>query len=592
MPTAIALAKLYEKALLQILKVTPGSQAKKLLGIIGEGNLQANSDIPESLRNRYFDTVNDLPSGNDNADFNTSPKIVNEVYNQSQTIYQTNYSILVTNKLPSRPSSLLPIKEGIEGNGQTPTAISIGAPISIAQTLENQKFGSLLYNPFSSEKLKIRQVSNVSAVDKLAKLNQAGIENFAKYLAKEETANVLDAVCIFSPNVLRGLSGETGVLFGRDTIKFLLSNFSTRSVNALIGVTSSITSGYEIEQYEPEFVEDTENIEGISMQSSPNSSIDKIYQILGGDSWQETEDGNLKMVVKPEQLLETVGNVLYNENSATLSDLTVTNLLELITAFCTVDYFRSGHHRLPATVLTSLRNTEAGNVPQQIYDAMSYQEWVVRQIDDLVGEFPLNLKFLTQDDEGKEIEKSISLENISETIAEIFPILVNTAEDSDTAINIGMKTLVEAMQAKNSAVSTFDYAVANAEYLGYKGNETEREIDLTFSPGAKSLREALKPSKKKIIGWQNEEKSTLIEAINRTLIASEIVKGALLHPYNPGDKITGDAIREDQEAKQETNEAAWEEFKQRVNNPTGRYSVSKPKARIKDLTVDNPASEA
>ncbi len=61
--------------------------------------------------------------------------------------------------------------------------------------------------------------------------------------------------------------------------------------------------------------------------------------------------------------------------------LRVTNLLELFTAFSTVDFYRSGHHRLPATVLPSLVNNVQGEDNQEseielekIYDVLSLQE--------------------------------------------------------------------------------------------------------------------------------------------------------------------------------------------------------------------------
>ena len=79
--------------------------------------------------------------------------------------------------------------------------------------------------------------------------------------------------------------------------------------------------------------------------------------------------------------------------------------------------------------------------------------------------------------------------------------------------------------------------------------------------------------------------------IKRTLIGAEIIKASLFHPWQPGQPITGDKIKEDRETTQQQNEEKWEQFKQRVNNPTGRYDLKKPKAHIKDITVDTPNNE-
>lgn len=538
--------------------------------------------VPESITN----TINvDIEQNQTN--------INNSVYQQSvnfydQNVFQTTSNTYNLTIVPPKPSSLLPVQQGIEQNNQTPTAIKIGAPITLAQSIGQQSFGRLLHNPFTQTKQTVRQVSSTNIGTKLKELNNQGIERFAKYIDGEKDTDAMDAIALFLPVSLRGLAGATGMLFGKETLKFYFANLTAASANALIGVTDTIPNGYEIETYSPEPNDSSNDVEGIRIGEAKDGLSDKIYQILGGENWQTAEDGSLTMAVQPEQLIKTVGNILYNENSNVLTKLTVTNLLELLTAYSSVDFFRSGHHRLPATVPSSLRNTDAGNVPTQIYDVMSFQEWIVRQLDALVGEFPLKLKVKTINHENEEVEEEICLENISEAIAELMPLVLNIANDSDTAINIGMKSLVEAMKAANAAITTYDYAVANAEYLGYKGNETEREIDLTFTPGAKNLKESLKPSKKTIVGWANEDKETLVELIKKTLIASEMVKASIFHPFNPGDKITGDAIKESQETQQTEDDAKWEQFKQRVNNPTGRYDVPKPKAKVKDLTIDNP----
>ena len=99
-----------------------------------------------------------------------------------------------------------------------------------------------------------------------------------------------------------------------------------------------------------------------------------IYNILGRGNWNIAKDNTVSLPVKPEELIKQVGSVLYQDNNDSLTKLTVTNLLELLTAFSTVDFYRSGYHRLPATMFTSFLNTEAGNVPLKLYDALSMQE--------------------------------------------------------------------------------------------------------------------------------------------------------------------------------------------------------------------------
>lgn len=319
--------------------------------------------------------------------------------------------------------------------------------------------------------------------------------------------------------------------------------------------------------------------------------IDKIYKILGGDNWSTSGNGGLSLDLNPETRIKLAGNQLYTKNSNELSTVTVNNLLELEAAYAAVDFYRSGHHRLPATVLTSLLNTDKGNEPLTIFDTLSFSEWIVNQLDGLIGEFPLKLRYQNVSSEGEAIDTELELQNVSEAIAELMALSLATAQDSDLAINIGMKNLVEARMAANAAITAVDYAAANAEYLGYKGNETKRDVPLTFTPGAVTLADTLKPSTKSIKGWKNDDKETLAELIKRTLVAAEIVKASMYHPYEPGGSVTGDAIKEKVDAQKTADDEKWEEFKNRVNNPSGRYAVPKPKAKIRDLTIDDNSTQ-
>lgn len=314
-----------------------------------------------------------------------------------------------------------------------------------------------------------------------------------------------------------------------------------------------------------------------------------IYKILGGGTWVESGTGEAKTVslaINPEDKIKELGGLLYSENSTAVNELVATNLLDLINTYEAVNFYRNGFHRLPAKTLKSLINDVDGNQEITIYDAFSWQEYLIKQIDALVGEFPIKMKYYGTDDQGEVTEQDIELNNISVAIAEILALNLGMARDTDTAVNVGMKTLIEARNAANAAIVGVDYSRANAEYLGYKGNQVEREVKCTFTPKATNLKNTLKPSTQKIIGWDYEDRETLIEVIKKTLVGTEIIKAALFHPYQPGGSVTGDNINENLEGNKAKQDVEWEQFKQRVNNPSGRYQVPKPTANIRDLTID------
>lgn len=309
----------------------------------------------------------------------------------------------------------------------------------------------------------------------------------------------------------------------------------------------------------------------------------KIYQILGGDTWGD----NVSFKFKPEEYLRTTGKAQYKTDTDEGSQLTITNLIQLLGAFNSVDYFRSGHHRLPATTINSLINTEDGNQELKIYDMLSFQEWIIRNIDALAGEYPLEIKSKTKDSKGQDVEQTISFANNAEALAEITALIIGLVQDTDDTLNASLRTMAEARAAANAAIVAVDYAAANAEYLGYKGKEKTKEVSLSFTPGATTLRKTLQPSTQKIISWINQDKETLVELVKRTLIGAEIIKAANYIPWKKGDKFTGDVIREKREEQKTKNDEKWNEFKNRTNNPTGRYKVNKPEAKIKDITVDD-----
>ena len=311
--------------------------------------------------------------------------------------------------------------------------------------------------------------------------------------------------------------------------------------------------------------------------------LDQIWAVLGGDdTW--SYDPNAKVAelkIKPETAIRTTGRAQYQANTDEGAELTINSFIQLLTAFHSVNYFRSGHHRLPATAFNSLLNTQEGNKELKIYDSLSFQEWIIKNLDALFGEFPLKLKYKTDDG-----EQEVSLENVSEAIAEIAGLLLSLAEDSSNNLNATIKAMIEARNAANAATVAVDYASANADYLGYKGREKTKEVNVTFTPGKETLKEVLTPSQQKIVGWEMQGEETLLELVKRILMGAEIIKAAMYIPWKPGDKLTGDVIKEKQAEQTEAQDTKWQDFLNQINTPTGKYKIDKPNAQIKDISID------
>ncbi len=222
-----------------------------------------------------------------------------------------------------------------------------------------------------------------------------------------------------------------------------------------------------------------------------------------------------------------------------------------------------------------------------IFDSLSFQEWFIKQFDAIFGQYPIKFDYKINDENGSEIIQTIEIPNNAEALTQILGIVLGISEESDNTLNAVMRCLAETRSSANAAILAHDFARSNAEYLGYRGRERKREIDISFTPGAKSLREALQPSKQKLIGWDFDDKETLVELIKKLLFSADIIKAAIYLPFDPKqDKVTGDTIKETLEKNQQLQDEKWEKFKNIINNPTGQYKVNKPQANLRDLTID------
>lgn len=339
------------------------------------------------------------------------------------------------------------------------------------------------------------------------------------------------------------------------------------------------------------------------------------YQILGGDVWglsnndndsenndPETENSdsspNSSLKIEAEKTLRIMGGQQYNsdgELGATNSDspspdkeVEVKNIIELLQAYFSVNYHRAGYQRLPAELVPSLIKPEEGEELITINDNLSFQEWIVKQIDGLIGQFPVIFEYKTSDEEGNVTSEEINIPNIAEFFTQILALNLIETENSENVLNAVLRNLTETRCAVNTALVVHDYVKANTEYLGYRGKETKKEIDLTFTPGGKNLKETLKPSTQKVIGWEFQDRNTLDELIKKISFSSDIIKASLFVPFTPEGNVTGDAIQENLNTKKEIQDEQWANFKQNINTPTGIHNIpNKPTGYIKDIEQED-----
>lgn len=302
-----------------------------------------------------------------------------------------------------------------------------------------------------------------------------------------------------------------------------------------------------------------------------SAKLAPIYQILGFN--QDVEP----VSINPEAFMKGMSNEVATPDGD--GEITVGNLPQLIAAINAVIYARGGYGRFPAKVPQSLVKDRAAGEMTTLEDAMSWQEWLIKQIDGMVGQFPVQLKL--KDKEGR--VSTVELKNIAEAFAETTGLLLAIAADSDFAAQIAMKATLEAARGANAAIVTQDYARAIAQYLGFKANQKERRVKVSFTPGAEDKDTFLEPSESKLVGYQLEQDETLQVALNRLLLAAGIIQAALAIPYIEGGPVLGDAIRDG--ANTDNSETDWQVFLQeRRVPPPDRDLRTAPDVEIRDLS--------
>jgi hypothetical protein len=429
---------------------------------------------------------------------------------------------------PEIPERRLPKEE----DGQTDTK-TMGASISVKESLKNRKFGKLLWNPIKTGKQRLRFGSDPNLANKLGQ----ELKNAEKEFEKWGTAQInpeywnsseyaksdnkfWSGFALVRPLKMRGHQESIALVYGVDWLTTVAQSYHFCSLNAFMNVRDFI---YE--------------------QSEVKSHI----------------------IARKDAKKQTSKNIDLSSDASS--------------------FYRLGLHRFPATLPEYLFNDKEEGKEETtvtVYDNVSLQEWTIKNLDALFGEFPLKIKYKNIDGE----EQLLKVDNLAETLAELIGLSINIATDADTSVQLGFKNLVESTKAANSAIVAGDYARANSEYLGFNGKEKTRKVKLTYTPGKTNLIEALKESESNVVGFEIDEKESLKEQISKTLIVLQILKSASYFPWKPGDQITGDAIRDKRQEDKEKADQDWDEFLKDLNNPTGfRKIQGNPIPRVRDINT-------
>jgi hypothetical protein len=177
-------------------------------------------------------------------------------------------------------------------------------------------------------------------------------------------------------------------------------------------------------------------------------------------------------------------------------------------------------------------NTKLGDLPAEVPDLITKEEpvileieslgelllWQIKQLDALMGKFPITIKIKDTDStkEGNQAQE-ITVPNAAEAITELLGLALSIKRDTHANVVLGMKILPQAGMATKLAQMGLDVALACAEFLGFSLVQRKKTIPLLFTPGATNLDILLKEEEVEYLGYENAEKTDLMDHLRKVL---------------------------------------------------------------------------
>ncbi len=207
----------------------------------------------------------------------------------------------------------------------------------------------------------------------------------------------------------------------------------------------------------------------------------------------------------------------------------------------------------------------------------SIPEMLLRLSQDLeaiLGSYPIKLKIadadlVTEGEQGQEVE----IPNIAELLSELFAMAIAGQSTDSVQTNFLARLATELVSTKVAVLNTQGYAKANANFLGYKGNETNERVSVNFRTDENEIKQIGDFLDRDEIGvryWRFDDKETLSDYLGRLQFAAGIIKAAFTKPV---EDVISELDRIDVENKADGDgsnppaNVTWEEFRTKSNNP-------------------------
>jgi hypothetical protein len=324
------------------------------------------------------------------------------------------------------------------------------------------------------------------------------------------------------------------------------------------------------------------------------------YLILGGEYWYKgaaPTDDNPRTPsdeLDVEKSLKSPTDRLFDADGKSKADSdTSGNLIKLLQKIGACLYYRSGYKDLPGEVPLNLLAFSDEKKPVPIKSALSYQTWMIEQLDTLIGQFPIEIEIEDTDPSKPENQsKKVELFNISEALAEIYALAISGATNADLSINFLMRLAAEVIATKNGVIVAQDYARANAAFLGYKGNPARREIEYAFNPAKlDTLDQLLQNSKGYVQGWEEDDKESVVSFLQRIVFSAGIIKSVFFRDNKRLNELKKE-LESMLDGNKKIDDTQWENFLEMLNSSGSPFNQvqDNPKPKVDKQVNYKPAT--
>lgn len=331
-----------------------------------------------------------------------------------------------------------------------------------------------------------------------------------------------------------------------------------------IAINSALTENLTIQEQQGDLI--TSGRYGVD---SYWAKIQQIGEWLGFEIPDE-DDGRLNI----EQLVKDAGPELYEPSlpnqSGASKERPHSTLVDLITSLVSVLFHRGGYHRLPALLPESLRRNDRRLNKVAIDDAVTLQEYWLKQLTAIIGEFPIDLDFKIDGE-----TQNLKVRSISELLSELWSLSLNQFVQGEKQEAYSNILIVQLLETYILSMQTRSIAAANADYLDYQTKEVAREVSLPCTISKFGKPEFFRDSKTNVKVVECVDNKSVAEYLALINLATEIVKAAHFRPIKEDDPISpalDQTVRE--------NDEAWLDFLLRQRNPLPNDRPIEPDAEI------------